>query len=679
MDGTLVVKRAQDFMVRRRKQLKPSGGDKNPYESTMTMNSCLDTRSPLVALPVEIQGIITSHLVQFRDLNHLCCTCKTLSAVVLPILYHTIELKIPLQWSRLPSLEKLLASSSEGLKHTRCLKIVTAQSRQGDNTYRDLDEILKTDDEEVIENEQEFGYEEEVFHVDEVGEEEPNRLFRAYYPKASASSALNAFIRVLAVKLPPQQLHTFCLTPGFMRSRWDHACSLDTLTLSIVLKHHGASIHTLNFRQFTETWRKADVARLTIGGLKTLGIAELHNGGQWVTELLARNYQNLRHLRLGNEVLLAMAYALDGYLETDEVNRSVKTETFAELMKEKFRAFNEPSTPVVQLESLSLIGLNFRAFIEGLIEPFFNFSSLTVLTLESCVGLEAAFPLLVGAVGKRKAKSALRLHTLAIRHENASHEFLQKLETFLFSLKPLDHLHVLLEGDYGGTVNLGKVLRKHGKCLQSCIWDERTMPRSNVHEDTAFLPGHAYLELFANHCPGLKALGIAIDWKDIAASENNKKKVKAIASSFSRLSQLQTLNIRNLPAATTSETWLPNDYMMEGLATMLLNIVTQKARIEQIPALKTLAIGASTYSNIREGTSHYTPNDASTFLQLRIYHVNYDCRYRNSLSPKLHLIARGTPADAWGNAENLDIFTLYWLDGAPRDPETDDDTSVSSP
>ena len=317
-----------------------------------------------------------------------------------------------------------------------------------------------------------------------------------------------------------------------MRSRWDHACPLNTLTLSFVLKHQGASIHTLKFRQFTENWRKADVARLTIGGLKTLGIAELDTGGQWVTtELLARNYRNLRHLRLGNEVVFAIKYAYSGYLLSNEAYRSLNTETFAELMKEKFRALNEPSTPVVQLESLSLIGLNLRAFIEGLIEPFFDFGSLTVLTLESCAGLEAAFPLLVGAVGKCKAKSALQLHTLAIRHENASHEFLQKLETFLFSLKPLDHLHVLLEGDdYGRTVNLGEILRMHGKCLQSCIWDERTGPRSNVHEDTAFFPdNYAYLELFAKHCPGLKALGIAIDWKDIAASEKNHKKVKAVA------------------------------------------------------------------------------------------------------------------------------------------------------
>ena len=121
--------------------------------------------------------------------------------------------------------------------------------------------------------------------------------------------------------------------------------------------------------------------------------------------------------------------------------------------------------------------------------------------------------------------------------------------------------------------------------------------------------------------------------------------------------------------ASTSKTWLPNDYMTEGLATMLLDIVAKNARIESAPALKTLAIGASTYGTIRVGMSHYTPNSTSTFLQLRIYHVNYDCRYRDSRSPKLHLIARGTPADAQGTAEYLDIFTLYWLDGVLPDLE----------
>lgn len=110
--------------------------------------------------------------------------------------------------------------------------------------------------------------------------------------------------------------------------------------------------------------------------------------------------------------------------------------------------------------------------------------------------------------------------------------------------------------------------------------------------------------------------------------------------------------------------------MMDGLATRLLGIISKKAPIKQAPVLKTLAIGASTYGNFRMGMNHFTPTTVSTFLQLRIYHVNYDCRYRNSVSPKLHLIARGTPADARGDADNLDIFTLYWLDGFPSNSAT---------
>ena len=105
---------------------------------------------------------------------------------------------------------------------------------------------------------------------------------------------------------------------------------------------------------------------------------------------------------------------------------------------------------------------------------------------------------------------------------------------------------------------------------------------------------------------------------------------------------------------------------MIGLAETLLGIITRNGRNQQAQGLKTLAIGASTYRDAKLGMSHYVPNCVSKFLQLRIYHVSYDCQYRNSLSPKLHLIAKGTPADAWGDADNLDIFRLYWLDGVPR-------------
>ena len=146
-----------------------------------------------------------------------------MSAIVLPTLYQTIELKVPLQWTRLPSLENLLASSSEGLKYTRCLKIVANQYREND-AYRNLDNVHETDDEDDVENEHESedeeqseaesesGDSEEDEDENSEGEEDDGPLFRLGDPDISASNALNAFIRVLIMKLPRQQLHKFWYT-----------------------------------------------------------------------------------------------------------------------------------------------------------------------------------------------------------------------------------------------------------------------------------------------------------------------------------------------------------------------------------------------------------------------------------------------------------------------------------
>ena len=111
-------------------------------------------------------------------------------------------MKVPLQWDRLPSLENLLASSSEGLRYTRCLRIVTKHHRQEDDSYAKVDKAFETDEEDVVEDESESGDGND-------SEEEEDGLFRVYRPPDSASNALNAFIRVLLVKLPPQQLQTF--------------------------------------------------------------------------------------------------------------------------------------------------------------------------------------------------------------------------------------------------------------------------------------------------------------------------------------------------------------------------------------------------------------------------------------------------------------------------------------
>lgn len=106
--------------------------------------------------------------------------------------------------------------------------------------------------------------------------------------------------------------------------------------------------------------------------------------------------------------------------------------------------------------------------------------------------------------------------------------------------------------------------------------------------------------------------------------------------------------------------------MLDGLATMLLNIINLKVRVDSTPALRTLALGALTYGDVMIGVNHYPTHQFANFLQLRIYRVSYEHASHGARTPRLHMIAKGTPADAVGIAGNLDIFDVYWLEAAPQ-------------
>ena len=320
------------------------------------------------------------------------------------------------------------------------------------------------------------------------------------------------------------------LTAEFARFRWGHLCSLSTRTFSMVLRLQGTSLRSLSFGEYSGYWRPADLAELKIGGLTVLDLAELRFPMNWPMELLARNYRTLRHLRLGSELDLVADYARNGYVDTDESGRFARTERLAELIEERLAPLKESSTPVVRLESFSIIGLDLLPFATGLIKPVIDFDSLSVLKIESCAGLEPALRTLTRpGAGSRKAKKALGLHTLEIRHENTCDEFMRRLETFLLSLKPLAHLHVLLEGHYDESIfRMRKLLQVHGTCLQSFVWDERTGPRDDMRYDTAcFEDPYRNLKLIAKCCPGLRALGISIHWEEIIEQEESHDWVRA--------------------------------------------------------------------------------------------------------------------------------------------------------
>ena len=109
-------------------------------------------------------------------------------------------------------MENLLASSSEGLKYTRCLRIVTKQCPSQDNKYLNLEKTTDVDDNDSgdveHDSEAEGEAESDIAEIEGFGNED-EELSRIYRPSSSASKSLNAFIRVLISKLPSQQLHMF--------------------------------------------------------------------------------------------------------------------------------------------------------------------------------------------------------------------------------------------------------------------------------------------------------------------------------------------------------------------------------------------------------------------------------------------------------------------------------------
>lgn len=75
--------------------------------------------------------------------------------------------------------------------------------------YANSDNVIETHDEDDEENEDEPTDGEEPVTDTEEEEDEGYRLFKIKSPNKWASSALNALIRVLIVRILPQQLHSF--------------------------------------------------------------------------------------------------------------------------------------------------------------------------------------------------------------------------------------------------------------------------------------------------------------------------------------------------------------------------------------------------------------------------------------------------------------------------------------
>lgn len=306
----------------------------------------------------------------------------------------------------------------------------------------------------------------------------------------------------------------------FYVNRWHHECPLATLTLADLLNNHGDVLHTLEFRQYTQRWKKTDLAALAMTNLRTLKIAALDVWGRkWPIYLLAKNSKNLRALKLSNETAMALRYKHRRARDPHGTLRRSATERLVESLRTEHDALPGWTVPTLRLDSLSLCGFDVSVIVQELPAPLVDFNNLSSLVIQSCSGLNEALRMLMGTnTARRKTMGALQLRTLIIRHEDVDDAFMPIPKAFLMSLCPLTTLHVLLEGRSDIEI-LEESLEPHGKSLESLVWDERYVPRSHIQVDTCWAE-KLTLRHIAKHCIKLKALGIPLCWQELTESDS---------------------------------------------------------------------------------------------------------------------------------------------------------------
>ncbi len=124
--------------------------------------------------------------------------------------------------------------------------------------------------------------------------------------------------------------------------------------------------------------------------------------------------------------------------------------------------------------------------------------------------------------------------------------------------------------------------------------------------------------------------------------------------------KLRTLHFRNLPKTDLTGSFLPMDYMVKSLASVILESHARGKSSSRQNPLTTIAFGAPVYSDIHIGSNHFFRNPVRDYLQLRVYHVDY--KYQSVLgpSPTVTQVAKGIADDA-AICHDKDLLNEYWL------------------
>ncbi len=166
---------------------------------------------PLLTLPPEVLGMVCSRLNEY-SLTRLMETCKSLNSIASIQLYEHVVLRVPMGWSRLPSLESLISSSGENFSLVRHITVAT----QHDVLRKNQKEPVYNLRIRGVRSEDNAGYPWPDTESSDYNSEDSNGDWDGVLghpsppmlPPPSASRALNVLIRMLVARLPKHRLQT---------------------------------------------------------------------------------------------------------------------------------------------------------------------------------------------------------------------------------------------------------------------------------------------------------------------------------------------------------------------------------------------------------------------------------------------------------------------------------------
>lgn len=241
------------------------------------------------------------------------------------------------------------------------------------------------------------------------------------------------------------------------------------------------------------------------------------NFSYFATDLLEPGRKSLHQLKLGEERLVAEAYARTEAFPVPGPGHSLRNFLFMDDLG------NGPT--FTSLRCLELVGLKISDGDEAAVWELFDVTGLERLVLESCSGCEGVLVRLSG--GNRKAQPAnttserpSKLKEFVFRYEAPTKDLKKGLKDFLTSFSGLELLSVMLENTKV-MMSPDCFIPRHGKSLKVLTWEGRTKPRISREEGTSISMDKASSKsetsidkIFAG-CPNLVELSIPLDWSDV--------------------------------------------------------------------------------------------------------------------------------------------------------------------